>query len=48
MTYATVALVPPMYSTMDVWRGITYVLTARIHSSVKFVGLPLATHAMME
>jgi len=37
-TYSTVALVPPI-STIDVWR---------VHSSVKFVDLPLATRATVE
>jgi len=47
MAYSTVALMPPM-STMDVSRDITYMLTPQVHSSVKFEGLPLATHVTVE
>ena len=45
--YSTVALVPLyVYNGCLAWYNV--VLTPRIHSSVKFVGLPLATRATVE
>jgi len=41
-TYSTVSLVPPT-STMDIYRGITVVLTSQVHSSVKYSQQPTLT-----